>query len=194
VDALTALAEAGALGAFAPERRQALWIIHGLSRDDRPEQLLLPLPDASPVPALARLSELEEVNWDWRRSGHSTRDHLLGPLRGILRARGWPTAREVADLRHGTRADYVGVVICRQRPHTASGVTFMTLEDETGFVNLVLWAQVFDEHKVLAKTLSLMGVSGRIQSEEGVVHLIVDRVWEPRLAAAPVEQGSRDFH
>ncbi|RKZ10197.1 error-prone DNA polymerase, partial [bacterium] len=158
-DALIALAEAGALAAFAPERRRALWVVHGLSRRDRPEQLLLPLPDRGPMPELPKLSELDEVNWDWRRSGHSTRDHLLGPLRGALRARGWPTAGEVAEAVHGSRADYVGVVICRQRPHTASGVTFMTLEDETGFVNLVLWSQVYDQHKVLARTLSLMGVS-----------------------------------
>jgi error-prone DNA polymerase len=111
-----------------------------------------------------------------------------------LRERGWPTAAEVGTFQHGRRADYVGVVICRQRPHTASGVTFMTLEDETGFVNLVLWNQVWQEHKVLAKTLSLMGVSGKIQSEDGVVHLIVDRVWEPRLRDEPAAQRSRDFH
>ncbi|MCP4574101.1 MAG: DNA polymerase III subunit alpha [bacterium] len=193
-DALVALAEAGALSVFAPERRQALWIVHGLSKRDRPEQLILSLDDPAPAPALPGLTDLDEVNWDWRRSGHSTRAHLLEPLRATLRAKGWPTAAEVSALKHGRRTDYVGVVICRQRPHTASGVTFMTLEDETGFVNLVMWNQVWQEHKVLAKTLSLMGVSGKIQSEERVVHLIVDKVWEPRLQDEPIIQRSRDFH
>ena len=112
----------------------------------------------------------------------------------MLRERGWPTAAELNARPHGRRADYVGVVICRQRPDTAKGVTFMTLEDETGFVNLVLWAQVWDQFKVLAKTLALMGVSGRIQSEDSVVHLVADRIWEPRLEALPAGVRSRDFH
>lgn len=193
-DELKALAAADALAAFCPERRQALWAVHGLSRRDPPGQLLLPLDDPSPAPQLRALSDLEEVNWDWTSSGHSTRAHLLEPLRAVLRARGWPTAAQLNALPHGRRADYVGVVIVRQRPHTAKGVTFATLEDETGFVNLVFWAQVWEEHKVLAKTLALMGVSGRIQAEDGVVHLVVDRVWEPRLETVPAVPGSRDFH
>ena len=94
---------------------------------------------------------------------------------------------------HGSRAHYAGVVICRQRPATASGVTFMTLEDETGFVNLVLWSRVFQEYRVFAKTLSFMGVSGKIQAQEGVVHLIVDRVWRPELRQQPALKRSRDF-
>lgn len=101
---------------------------------------------------------------------------------------------QVNRLGHGRRCDYVGIVICRQRPHTASGVTFMTLEDETGFVNLVLWAQVWEEYKVLAKTLSLMGVSGQLQTEDGVTHLIVDQVWEPGLQEEIAQGRSRDFH
>ncbi len=194
VDDLVALAEAGALTVFEPERRKALWAVHGLSKRDRPEQLLLPLEDPAPAPQLKDLEELEEVSWDWKSSGHSPRAHLLEPLRAELRACGWPTAAEVNALEHGRRCDYVGIVICRQRPHTASGVTFMTLEDETGFVNLVLWNQVWEEYKLLAKTLSLMGISGKIQSEEGVTHLIVEKVWEPRLHKQIAAGRSRDFH
>jgi len=73
-------------------------------------------------------------------------------------------------------------------------VTFMTLEDETGFVNLVLWSSVFERHRILAKTLSFMGVSGRIQAEQEVVHLIVNRIWKPRLTRRPAGGRSRDFH
>jgi error-prone DNA polymerase len=193
-DELKALAAADALAAFCPERRQALWTVHGLSRRDQPGQLLLALDDPSPAPRLRSLSELEEVNWDWRNTGHSPRAHMLEPLRAVLRSRGWPTAAEINALPHGRRTRYVGVVIVRQRPHTAKGVTFATLEDETGFVNLVFWARVWEEHKVLAKTLALMGVTGRIQSEDGVVHLVVDEVWEPRLEEAPALARSRDFH
>lgn len=193
IEALTALAECGALAGFEPERRRALWVVHGLSRRDRPEQLLLPLDDA-PAPALPELGWFDTVNWDWKRGGHSPRAHLLEPLRGQLRERGWPTAEEVGRLRHGVRCDYVGIVICRQRPHTAKGVTFMTLEDETGFVNALAWNDVWERFRVLARTLSLMGVSGRIQTADGVSHIIIDTIWEPRLSQVPVPSPSHDFH
>ncbi len=110
-DELQALAAADALAAFCPERRQALWAVHGLSRRDPPGQLLLPLDDPAPAPRLRALTDLDEVNWDWKNSGHSTRAHLLEPLRPLLRERGWPTAAELNALPHGRRADYVGVVI-----------------------------------------------------------------------------------
>jgi error-prone DNA polymerase len=90
--------------------------------------------------------------------------------------------------------EYVGVVICRQQPGTASGVTFMTLEDETGFVNLVVWAQVFAEFATVIKTTSLLGVTGRLQVQEGIVHLIAESVWAPRLSRPVAEVDSRDFH
>lgn len=190
---LTALAECGALAGLEPERRRALWVVHGLSRRDRPEQLVLPLPEAA-APALPELGWFDTVNWDWKRGGHSPRAHLLEPLRGQLRGRGWPTAEEVNRLAHGTWCDYAGIVICRQRPHTAKGVTFMTLEDETGFVNALAWNDVWEKFRVLARTLSLMGVSGRVQTADGVSHIIIDSIWEPRLSRLPVPSPSHDFH
>ncbi len=194
VDAMLALAEAGALESLELDRRQTLWQIHALSKADRPEQLVLPLDDPAPAPRLRRLTRLEIVTWDWERSQHSPRGHLLEPLRAELRAHGWPTAAEVSALRHGQRADYAGIVICRQRPATAKDVTFMTLEDETGFVNLVIWSQVWEKYRIIGKTRSFLGVSGKIQSEDGVVHLIVDRLWRPALQREPVAVGARDFH
>ena len=97
-------------------------------------------------------------------------------------------------MRDGQRVRYAGLVICRQRPGTASGVTFMTLEDETGFVNLVIWKQVFDDYAVLARTASFLGVTGTLQAESGVVHLIADALWTPEIATPPATAGSRDFH
>ena len=94
----------------------------------------------------------------------------------------------------GRRVRYVGLVICRQRPGTASGVVFMTLEDETGFVNVVIWSRVFDEHAVLIKTTNFLGVSGRLQIQDGVVHLVAEGFWSPRVSALPRDGGSRDFH
>ena len=115
-------------------------------------------------------------------------------LREALTAQQLPDAQTVATMRDGRRVRYAGLVICRQRPGTASGVTFMTLEDETGFVNLVIWKQVFDDYAVLARTASFLGVTGTLQAESGVVHLIVDALWTPEIATPPATAGSRDFH
>ncbi|HEX2675231.1 MAG TPA: OB-fold nucleic acid binding domain-containing protein, partial [Polyangiales bacterium] len=94
----------------------------------------------------------------------------------------------------GARVRYAGLVICRQRFGIVLGVTFMTLEDETGFANVVLWKRVFDAQSLLARTASFLGVTGKIQKEDGVVHLVADELWEPRLHDAPVTPKSRDFH
>ena len=69
----------------------------------------------------------------------------------------------------------------------------MTLEDETGFVNVVIWKRVFDEHAVLARTASFLGVTGKLQCESGVVHIIAEALWTPPIAARPPSTGSRDF-
>jgi len=188
----TALAEAGALGALVRERRDALWQVTGwVVRQDDPLDLG---GDVNGEARFARLGHLDQIVWDYAASSHSTRGHPLQPLRGELRANGWPDAKTVAKGRDGQRMEYVGVVICRQQPGTASGVTFMTLEDETGFVNLVVWAQVFAEYATVIKTTSLLGVTGRLQVQEGIVHLIAEQVWIPRLSRPVAEVDSRDFH
>jgi error-prone DNA polymerase len=89
---------------------------------------------------------------------------------------------------------YAGIVINRQRPGTAKGVVFMTLEDETGFVNIVIWKNVFKKHMVLAKTSSFLGVTGKIQKESGVTHLVAETLWDPTTRRKPWRRGSRDFH
>ena len=97
-------------------------------------------------------------------------------------------------MRDTRKARYAGLVICRQRPGTAASVVFMTLEDETGFVNLVIWKTVFDQPVLLAKTASFLCVTGKIQNADGVVHLVVDTLWHPELPQRPETVGSRDFH
>jgi error-prone DNA polymerase len=140
------------------------------------------------------LSHGEEVLWDYRRSHHSPRGHPIESIRGQLERLGMPTAVQVNAMPDGMRARYVGMTICRQRPGTATGVTFYTLEDETGFVNLVVWRQVFDRHSVLARTALLLGVSGKVQSESGVIHLIADELWAPELVFDPEGTTTRSFH
>jgi len=189
--ALSRLAEAGALAGLEPERRVALWRIKGLARAPRAS---LPLEVAEPPPNFEELNALQAITWDYRTTAHSPRGHPLAPLRPELRAQRLPAAREVAAMSDGRRVRYVGLVICRQRPGTASGVVFMTLEDETGFVNVVIWSRVFDEYAVLIKTTNFLGVSGRLQVRDGVVHLVAESFWSPRVSALPRDGGSRDFH
>ena len=185
------LAEAGAFARFEGERRVALWEALDLDRAFVPS---LSLASSEPRPGFEPLGEFETIEWDYRFSAHSTHGHPLAPLRDALVSRKLPDARSVAAMSDGRRVRYAGIVICRQRPATASSVTFMTLEDETGFVNVVVWKQVFDEHAVLARTASFLGVTGKLQSESGVVHIIAEALWVPALAARPPSGGSRDFH
>jgi error-prone DNA polymerase len=188
--ALAALAEAGAFESFGIGRRSALWRIRGLVRSEA-----VPLPvDIEVNPSFVPLTLFETISWDYQRASHSSRGHPLEPLRPQLAERGLPDARTVASMADGRWVRYAGLVICRQRPGTASGVVFMTMEDETGFVNLVLWPKVYECFSLIAKTEAFLGVSGRLQVKEGVVHLIAQRLWKPAGFTQPQTAGSRDFH
>ena len=189
--ALGKLAEAGAYESFGVDRRTALWDIGRLVRA-RNESLSLPAREVTP--AFESLTAFEEVGWDYRTTSHSTRRHPLEPLRPALIEQGLPDARAVANMKNGERIRYAGLVICRQRPGTAGGVVFMTLEDETGFVNVVVWESVFNRYSLLAKTVNFLGITGTLQVEDGVVHLVAEELWEPRLELKPASTPSRDFH
>jgi error-prone DNA polymerase len=188
--ALQVLAEAGAFEKLEPGRRTALWEVKALAR--RSED---PLPMEPPAPdeLFARLDAAETIRWDYRTTDLSPRGHPLEAVRAALRAQGLPDAAAVARIPHGRRVRYAGAVICRQRPNTAKGVVFLTLEDETGFVNVVLWPKVWTRHRVLVKTSPLLGITGRLESQQGVAHLIADHVWLPALAESVPTGGSRDF-
>jgi error-prone DNA polymerase len=187
---LTLLAEAGALECLGLSRREALWECRRLlrARHDR-----LPARAASEtLPLFEPLGALETIDWDYRASSHSARGHPLGPLRALLRAQGLPDAHAVNALPDRSAVAYAGLVICRQRPGTANGVVFMTLEDETGFVNLVLWPDVFKRNALLARGELFLGARGKIQNQEKLVHLIVEELFRPTLEAPALP--SRDFH
>ncbi|MDF1562740.1 MAG: error-prone DNA polymerase [Deltaproteobacteria bacterium] len=187
---LTRLAEAGAFESLGLSRREALWEVRRLSRECEQS---LPLESREAPVRFAGLGALETIAWDHASSRHSTRGHPLEPLRRVLRARGLPDAAGLASLRDGQRARYAGLVITRQRPGTAGGVVFMTLEDESGFVNVVVWEQVYERFALLIKTEAFLEIEGRIQSQEGVVHLIAEDFRIPDLEAPPRPE-SHDFH
>jgi error-prone DNA polymerase len=189
--ALSGLAEAGAFDGLGVDRRAALWDVRRLAQV-RNQSLQLPAREAKP--AFDPLSAFEEVGWDYRRTSHSARRHPLEPFRNMLAAHRLPDARTIAAGENGAKVRYAGLVICRQRPGTAGGVVFMTLEDETGFVNVVVWESVFQRYAVLAKTVSFLGITGTLQVEDNVVHLIAEELWEPRVKLKPAAATSRDFH
>jgi error-prone DNA polymerase len=189
--AMMRLAEAGAFSGFQKNRRAALWEACGVTRAPRSS---LPLEVREALPELTSLDPFETIAWDHRTSYHSPRGHLLEPLRAELRARNLPDARTVNAMPNGRMVRYAGMVICRQRPGTASGVVFMSLEDETGFVNVVIWERVYEKHAVLVKTAAFLGVTGKLQAQDGVTHLIASDFWIPRFQRKPESPGSHDFH
>ena len=145
------------------------------------------------IPLFESLSCFEEVKWDYRTTSHSPRRHPLEPMRASLTRQGLPDARTVASMKNGENIRYAGLVICRQRPGTAGGVVFMTLEDETGFVNVVVWESVFQRYSVLAKTLSFLGITGTSRLK------IMSFTWLQKhfgaeIGLKPTGAPSRDFH
>jgi error-prone DNA polymerase len=185
------LAEGGAFESFDVARRHALWNMRRLVHL-RNESLSLTTPETTPE--FEALTPFEEVRWDYRTTSHSARRHPLEPLRPALISQGLPDARTVANRKNGERIRYAGLVICRQRPGTAGGVVFMTLEDETGFVNVVVWESVFSRYAMLAKTVNFLGITGTLQVEDGIVHLVAEAFWEPEVKLIPATVHSRDFH
>ncbi len=177
------LAQAGAFDCFGLPRRDALFEVRALARRLGDTLPLSPPRTEQQPPGFPQLRLPEQIFWDYRTSRCSTRGHPLQLIRGELSRRGIPDAKTLNSLPDASTARYVGLVICRQQPATKSRVTFYTLEDETGFVNLVVWHPTFKRNSVLCRTALLLGVSGRIQSPQpGVVYLIADRLWDPRLA------------
>jgi len=185
---LRALTEAGALDGYGLERRAALWLAEGIQQTLDP----LPLDEQEDTLALTPLGPGEQVSWDYRTSQHSTRGHPLTHLRAKLTAERLLDAKTLNALPHQRRVRYAGLVICRQHPATAAGVTFMTLEDETGLVNVVIWKQVFERFSVIAKTSGFLGITGVIQVQDGVVHLVADELWQPSTKLG-AKTRSRDF-
>ena len=198
---LKALAGAGALAQLAGNRHRAAWSVSGLLALGRPRgrqgQCSLPLPpppQGDSLPLLAPPSEAGEILADYASLGLSLRRHPLALLRGRLSAQRFLSAREVAEIPAGARIGTAGLVINRQRPAAANQVTFVTLEDETGYVNLVVWKRVAECHRSALLGARLLGVYGEVQREGGVTHLIAERLADYSSLLGGLVTVSRDFH
>jgi len=150
----------------------------------------------------------EQVADDYRAVSLSLKAHPLTILRDRLAAEGFRPTAAATGLPHGRRVKTAGLVITRQRPGSASGVIFITLEDESGHANLIVWPQVFERFRKTVLRATLIGISGPVQREGAVVHILAERLWdlEPvlgdltadlapsRADEAKFEVYSRDFH
>jgi len=172
--ALDHLAAADAMGALKLSRREGLWAAKGLPRD-APAPLFaaagLDEADGRPPEALPRPELSQEVVNDYETIRLSLKGHPVGFLRERLRALGAVTAKAYDHLPDGRRVTLAGVVLVRQRPGKGN-VTFITLEDETGVANIVLWHDLFLKYRPVVMGARLMLVKGRVQRADGVVHLI----------------------
>ena len=184
---LSALAQAGGLVAFGLERREAMWKV----RAPRERDLFAGLPLGDAMPQLPAMSRAEQLVLDYASTGVAVGDHAMKVARPHL-PRSIKSARDLAATPHGTRVSTAGMVICRQRPGTASGVVFVTLEDETGFVNLIVWARTFDAFRHVITTSQMLVAHGKVERQGEVLYVVPDRI-EP-LTLVEVPAMSRDFH
>ncbi len=178
VSALATLAEADAfLPSLGVSRRDALWTLKGLR--DTP----LPLFDAvkasevnEPVVALRPMTAGHEVVTDYGQVGLSLRAHPVSFLRGELTERTVRTCKDANALKDKSHAIVAGMVLVRQQPGTAKGVVFMTIEDETGIMNVVIWSKLYEEQRRLILNARMVAISGQVQKEGEVVHLVARRL------------------
>ncbi|MDZ4693471.1 error-prone DNA polymerase [Terricaulis sp.] len=182
------LADIDAFRSLGLDRRDALWAVRGLNRVGGQEDLPLFVqshdPTKEPDFDLPPMPLGEHVVEDYRTIGLSLKTHPAALLRGELSARRTIKAEQLTEAHNGERVRVAGLVLVRQRPGTAFGVIFMTLEDETGIANIVVWPKLFEQYRREVLGGRLVAIDGPVQKEGGVIHVIAERVhdWNPLLA------------
>ena len=174
--ALERLAAADALASMGLQRREALWALKGLGEAPPP---LFAQDDPlarEPTVALPAMSLSEAVSADYSTLQLSLKAHPLALLRDRMAARGVTPAAQLAELANGARVRVAGLVLVRQRPGSAKGVVFATLEDETGVANVIVWPHVFERFRREAMRAALLMVSGKLQREGIVVHVVANQL------------------
>jgi error-prone DNA polymerase len=178
---LERLADADAFRSLGLDRRLALWAVRGLDRvgdqDDlplfsanRPTRQHEPDAHLPPMPLGAHVIE------DYRRLSLSLKAHPVAFMRRRLETRGILRSETLAAIDSGKRVTVAGLVLVRQRPGTASGVIFMTIEDETGIANIIVWPKVFERLRPVVIGARFVAVTGKLQSQDDVIHLIAERM------------------
>ncbi len=195
VAALERLAEADAFGSMEVDRRGAIWAIRALADAALPlfaaADRGLPAPEVvEPPVALAPMRPGRTVVEDYGSVGLSLRQHPVAFVRADLARQGMVACAELDRIKDGRRVVLPGLVLVRQKPGSAKGVMFITIEDETGIANLILWPSIFERQRRLVLTASMIACHGRVQKESGVTHVITERLTD--LSALLREVGERD--
>ncbi len=182
VAALKTLAEADAFRSIGLDRREALWAVSRYVETGTPARMLAGLPlfaarQTAPLPAeaevvLPKLTLGEHVLQDYAAIRMSLKAHPLALLRQTFAAQGYVSAKQLATTDSGRTVQVSGIVLVRQRPGSAKGVVFATLEDETGVANVIIWPKVFERFRRVVLGSRLLGVRGKLQKESGVIHVL----------------------
>ena len=180
---IIALARADAFASLGLTRRDVLWAVRGFAEGQLPLLDAQPqVRDSEPPVTLPALTLGEQVVDDYSSFSMSLRSHPMELLRPTLAKRGFSSTETLKASKNGDLLTLAGLVLVRQRPGTASGVVFVTLEDEFGIANLVVWPKVFETHRRIVMGARLMAVRGKIQCEGEkdykVIHLVADEVWD----------------
>jgi error-prone DNA polymerase len=188
---IEALAAAGALAQLSGHRRRALWDVSGI---ERMPPLLAEAPIGDAVPVLTPPDEGDNIIADYASLGLTLGRHPLALLRHRLQRQRMLTAAQLHALPHGRVTRVTGLVTGRQRPGTASGVTFVTLEDETGMINVIVWRDLAERQRKELLRANLLTVYGTLEREGEVVHLIAARLHDQTALLGKLATRSRDFH
>ncbi|MCH7981021.1 MAG: error-prone DNA polymerase [Proteobacteria bacterium] len=170
---LGVLASAGALKMLEGHRHRARWAVAGV---EQPTALFPSVERYEAAPLLRQPTEGQNIVADYQSTGLTLERHPMHLLRDRLNRYRYCSAEQLPDLSNGQSISVAGLVISRQRPATASGVTFVTLEDETGYMNLIVWKQVAERHRAALLNAKLMGVRGEVQIEGKVIHVVAKQL------------------
>lgn len=176
---LERLAGADAFRSVGLDRRQALWEVSALQ--DRPVALFNGAPSESVLEAQASLPLMtlaEHVAQDYDSTSLSLKAHPLSLMREKLGLLHVLSTREITEIKEGMLVKAAGIVLVRQRPGTAKGVCFITIEDETGVTNLVVFANLFEQYRKEITNSTVLMVEGKLQRESGVTHVVVTRCFD----------------
>ncbi|HLF30081.1 MAG TPA: error-prone DNA polymerase [Xanthomonadales bacterium] len=194
---LAVLAEAAALRGLAGHRHRARWEVAAVERNGGLKKSGGGLPlNLGPDPDFVSIrppSEADDTRADYASVGLSLGRHPIALLRPMLRHRRARTAIELHKLPHGSRGRACGLVTMRQRPMTASGTIFLTLEDETGYVNVVIWPRLWEQQRAEILGATVLAVDGTMETDGAVHHLIANRVHDFSALADGLSSRSRDF-
>ncbi len=187
---LGVLATSGALRVLSGDRHKARWAVAGA---ERPMPLFRSLERYEAAPLLKRPTEGQNVVADYQSTGLTLERHPMCLLRRHLDRYDYVTAGQLPGMKDGQRINVAGLVITKQRPGTASGVTFVTLEDESGQINLIVWKQIAEEFRSALLNARLLGIAGELQIEGKVIHIIARQLFDHTEMLGGLSVRSRDF-